>query len=64
VITPRLIDAQSGFYKTRLERWAELPGPLKLRLKAMVVMRTRFAEDCLGGRFVKVHANSFCSVPG
>jgi len=50
VISPRLIDAQSDF-KTRLERWEELPGPLKLQLKAMVVMRGRFAEDCLAEAF-------------
>jgi hypothetical protein len=51
VISPRLIDAQSNFYKTRLERWDALPESLRLRLKAMVVICSRLAEDCLAEAF-------------
>jgi methyltransferase (TIGR00027 family) len=50
-VISRPLDAQSDFYKTRLQRWEALSGPLKLRLKAMVVMRSRFAEDCLAEAF-------------
>jgi methyltransferase (TIGR00027 family) len=46
-ISPRLVDAHSDFYKSRLELLEHLPGPTRLRLKATFVMRSRYAEHCL-----------------
>jgi len=46
-ISVRLVDAQSDFYRSRIELLEGLPEPTRLRLKATFVMRTRFAEDCL-----------------
>ncbi|MBV8476214.1 MAG: class I SAM-dependent methyltransferase, partial [Acidobacteria bacterium] len=46
-ISPRLVDARSDIYKSRLELLDRLPEPTRLRLKATFVMRSRFAEDCL-----------------
>jgi methyltransferase (TIGR00027 family) len=46
-ISPRLIDRQSDFYKSRLELLERLPALTRMRLKATFVMRSRYAEDCL-----------------
>jgi methyltransferase (TIGR00027 family) len=46
-ISPRLVDAHSDFYQSRLKLLERLPAPTRLRLKATFVMRSRFAEDCL-----------------
>jgi methyltransferase (TIGR00027 family) len=46
-ISPRLVDEQSDFYRSRLELLERLPAPTRLRLKATFVMRSRYAEDCL-----------------
>jgi methyltransferase (TIGR00027 family) len=46
-ISPRLVDAHSDFYQSRLKLLERLPPLTRLRLKATFVMRSRFAEDCL-----------------
>ena len=46
-ISPRLIDTQSDFYKSRIELLERLPELTRMRLKATFVMRSRYAEDCL-----------------
>jgi O-methyltransferase involved in polyketide biosynthesis len=52
-ISPRLVDTQSEFYKSRLELLERLPELTRLRLKATFVMRSRFAEDCPAEAFHK-----------
>src|SRR5215469_5411846 len=46
-ISPRLIDTQSDFYRSRLTFLERLPELTRMRLKATFVMRSRYAEDCL-----------------
>ena len=50
-ISPRLFDAQSDFYKSRLELLERLPELTRLRLRTGFVLRSRFAEDCLAGKY-------------
>src|SRR5579863_106550 len=50
-ISPRLVDEQSEFYRSRLELLERLPELTRLRLKASFVMRSRFAEDRLAEAF-------------
>jgi methyltransferase (TIGR00027 family) len=50
-ISPRLIDTQTDFYKSRLELLERLPELTRMRLKATFVMRSRYAEDCLAEDF-------------
>ena len=44
-ISPRLVDEQSAFYKSRLELIARLPGLTRLRLKAGFVMRSPLVRE-------------------
>jgi methyltransferase (TIGR00027 family) len=46
-VTPRLLDPNSDFYRSRLELLERLPIPTRQRLKATFVMRSRYSEDCL-----------------
>src|SRR5579859_4767060 len=50
-IAPRLIDPQSDFYRSRVEFQESLPEPARQRLEATIVMRSRYAEDCLAEAF-------------
>src|SRR5215472_13102309 len=52
-ISPRLIDTQSDFYKSRIELLERLPELTRMQLKATFVMRSRYAEDCLAEVFQK-----------
>lgn len=46
-----LVDPQSEFYRSRVEFNERLPEEMRLRLEAAVVMRSRYAEDCLAEAF-------------
>jgi O-methyltransferase involved in polyketide biosynthesis len=48
-VASRLVDAQSGIYKSRVELLERFARTTRSRFKATFVMRSRYPEDCLAG---------------